>query len=145
MSREIAAHELETACARMRWRVESGGFVLAGFPEEPLPDDLAAVLAAPGQMTREGGETTLLARAEHAGGIAARHPGARIERDLVWIRFEAAMAWDLVGFLALVAGELAREGVPIGAVCGFSRDHVFVPRKHLPAARRALVRLFPEA
>jgi hypothetical protein len=52
------------------------------------------------------------------------------------------MAWELVGFLALVSGALASAGVPIGAVCGFSRDHLFVARPFLPATLRTLERLF---
>ena len=55
------------------------------------------------------------------------------------------MNWDLVGFLALVAGKLAEAGVPIGAVCGFSRDHLFVAERFLERTRAVLTTLFPEA
>ena len=40
------------------------------------------------------------------------------------------MGWELVGFLALVTGRLAAAGVPLGAVCGFQRDHLFVAERH---------------
>ena len=94
---------------------------------------------------REEDETTLLVRAEELAGVLARHPGARVERDLAWIRFEQPMGWELVGFLAKVSGALAEAGVPIGAVCSHRRDHVFVARARLDDARAALRRLFPEA
>lgn len=125
--------------------VEPGRYALLGFPEPPLDRDLAHLEGAgPCQVIREGGETTLLLEAEAAEQALERHPGASIERALVWIRFEGAMAWDLVGFLALVTGDLAAAGVPLGAVCGFSRDHLFVPERHLPAALEVLGRRFPE-
>ena len=131
------ARTLDEALAAMTWSVEPGRFALIGFAEPPEPADLAA-LEPPGQIVREADETTLLVRAERAGEVLARHPGARVERDLAWIRFEAAMGWEVVGFLARVSGALAAAGVPIGAVCGFSRDHLFVAGRHLADARAAL-------
>lgn len=138
------ARTLDEALAVMTWRVETGRFALIGFGEEPGAADLEA-LEPPAQLVREPDETTLLVRADRAAEVLARHPGARVERDLAWIRFESAMGWDVVGFLARVTGALAAAGVPIGAVCGFSRDHLFVAERHLAAAREALARIVPEA
>lgn len=143
MEPEPAARSLAEALAAMTWTVERGGFVLLGFVESPDPADLGA-LAPPAQLVREEGETTLLVRVEEADAVLARHPSARVERDLAWIRFDAAMGWEVVGFLAKVTGALAARGVPIGAVCGFSRDHLFVARKHLDATRVVLAELFPQ-
>jgi hypothetical protein len=86
----------------------------------------------------------LLVAEDRIPEVLARHPRARVERDYAWIRFEAPMGWEVVGFLARVTGALAAAAVPLGAVCGFSRDHLFVARRHLPAARATLTRLFPE-
>ena len=69
-----------------------------------------------------------------------RQPSADSSR---WIRFETPMDLELVGFLAAVAGKLAAAGVPIGAVCGYSRDHLFVSERHLPRALEVLRELFP--
>lgn len=130
----------------MTWAVEPGRFALLGFPEPPDVDDFAALRAPgasspPGQVIREGGETTLLVSEGHVAPLLQRHPGAAVEPDLVWIRFHAPMAWDLVGFLALVTGRLAAAGVALGAVCGYQRDHLFLSETHLPAAVRVLTEL----
>jgi hypothetical protein len=135
--------DLAEALAGMTFRVEEGSFCLLGFREPPVAADLAALV--PGQVVREGGETTLLLPERALAAALERHPGARVERGLAWVRFEAALGWEVVGFLSRVCGALAAAGVPLGAVCGFSRDHLFVPRRHLERARAALRDLFPEA
>jgi hypothetical protein len=128
----------------MRFGVEPERFALIGFGGLPDPADLEELQSAgPAQVVREGGETTLLVREGALRAILARHPDARVERGLVWIRFELAMGWELVGFLALVTGHLAAGGVPLGAVCGFSRDHLFVAEHHLARTRELLSELFP--
>jgi hypothetical protein len=151
-----AARSLAEARAGMRWRVLPGRWALLGFDEPPAPADLSLLRADPGraaaaegerawQLVREGGETTMLVSEDLLAEALVVHPAARAERGLVWIRFELPMEWELVGFLALVTGELAAEGIPLGAVCGYSRDHLFVAERYLEPARRALARLFPSA
>jgi len=137
------ARTLDDALARMSWSVEEGSFALVGFDEAPAAEDLAA-LAEPAQLVREGGETTLLVREDALAGVLARRPGARVERDLAWIRFHTPMGWEVVGFLARVTTALAARGVPVGCVCGFSRDHLFVAQRHLDAALMTLQSLFPK-
>jgi len=126
----------------MTFTVEPAEFHLIGFPEAPASEDFEVLGSPPAQIVREADETTILLKAESAGVVLARHPGARVERELAWIRFEMPMAWDLVGFLALVTGELGRAGVPIGVVCGHGRDHLFVARRFLPQALKTLESLF---
>ena len=138
------ARDLAEALAGMTFRVEEGGFALLGFPEPPTPGDLYALDRPPAQVVREGGETSLLVREELLPDVLSRHPDARAECDLRWIRFEAPMGWEVVGFLARVTTALAAAGVPLGAVCGFSRDHLFVAEPHLETALGVLRRLFPE-
>lgn len=145
LSGPTVARHLDEALSGMRFRVEPGRFALLGFDEPPRAEDLAALAAPPAQLVREEGETTLLVREERLGDLCARHPGARLERGLCWIRFEQAMGWEVVGFLARVTSALAAAGVPLGAVCGFSRDHLFVAETHLPRALETLRALFPES
>jgi hypothetical protein len=138
------AGSLDEALARMTWSVEQGSFALVGCGGPPAAEDLAA-LAPPAQLVREADETTLLLREEALADVLARHAGARVQRDLAWIRFDAPLGWDVVGFLARVTGALAAAGVPLGCVCGYDRDHLFVARAQLARARAALAELFPEA
>ena len=137
------AEDLESAMAAMRFRVLPGRWALIEFAGPATPEDLAALVPCGQVVVEPEGTSLLLAEAGLAGALA-RHPEARLERGLVWIRFEAPMAWEVVGFLARVAGGLAEAGVPIGAVCSYARDHLFVPERSLEAARAALGRLFPE-
>jgi hypothetical protein len=141
---EKTTSELADACAGMGWEVVEHDFSLFGFDDPPGAFELECLRAGPAQLVSEGGETTLLTRAEHEPRILRDHPTARVERELVWIRFRNPMAWDLVGFLSLVTTELARAGVPLGCVCGFSRDHLFIARRYLDPARAVLSKLFPQ-
>lgn len=138
------ARDLDEALARMRFIIEPGRFALLGFSDPPDPAD-AEALAPPAQMIREADETSLLVGEAALPALLARHPDARVERGLVWIRFEVAMGWDVVGFLARVSGALSAAGVPIGAVCGYSRDHIFVGEAHLERTRATLRELFPQS
>ena len=147
MSRQNPARTLQEAQAGMSWEVLGGRFALLGWdvvaedldPGLPEPDLLGS---GPAQVVVEGGEITLLAPQEIALAWQDRHPRCRVERDLRWIRFRTPMGWEVVGFLARVTSALAQAGVPLGAVCGFSRDHLFVAERHLAQARQVLADLF---
>lgn len=139
--------DLAAALGAMGWEVLEGTYALVGLPGGLGADELAPLLRGPEprQLVVEGGETTLLLPEAEARGLLASHPDARVEGDLAWVRFELAMDWELVGFLAHVTGALARAGIPLGAVCGFSRDHLFLARRYLEPARAVLEELFPTA
>jgi hypothetical protein len=129
----------------MTWRILDGRFTLIGFHGAPTDADLRAALHGDvGQVVRDGDETTLLLPASRAVAVLERHPVARSESGLLWVRFDASMAWDVVGFLALVTTRLAQAGVPLGAVCGYSRDHLFIAEGYLGIVREVLGGLFPE-
>lgn len=129
----------------MTWRVLPGGFVLAGFASPPGAADLQRLTAVgPCQLVLEEDETTVLLSAESWAALPHLHAAARCETDLRWIRFEAPMAWDVVGFLARVCTALATASVPVGAVCGYSRDNLFVAARYLEETRTALAALYPE-
>lgn len=137
------SRSLETALAEMSWVIESGTFALVGVDTAPTPEDLS-LLEPPGQLVVEKGETSLLIRESGLPDLLARHPNARVESGLLWVRFTAPMGWEVVGFLALVTGRLASVGIPLGAVCGYSRDHLFVDQRHGPQLREALAGICPE-
>lgn len=96
-------------------------------------------------MIVEGGETTLLISTDAFPAAMERHPTSEYEDDLVWVRFATAMGWEVVGFLSKVTGALAAASVPIGAVCSYSRDHLFINSKYWDTAREVLLELFPES
>lgn len=134
---------LSEALASTSWRAEPGRFALIGLPRGPRMEDLALLGRAPAQVIREEEGTTLLVPDDSLADVLERHPDARVERGLVWIRFSAAMDWELVGFLAHVTGALASAGVPVGCVCSFDRDHLFVAEPHFERAAEVLNGLFP--
>lgn len=138
-----AASNLEQALAAMTFEIEPGHFALCTFDGSALPGDLAYLQDSPGQLTCEGGETTLLLHTQHLPALLLAHPDLRSETDLFWVRFRAAMDWEVVGFLAKVTGALAEAGVPLGAVCGFSRDHLFIHERHRATTLAVLQQLFP--
>ena len=78
-------------------------------------------------VTREADGLTLLISDDDAAALgdlledAAREPDAyRV------VTFTPTLPWDLVGFMARVATILAAEGVPLGAVSAYDRDHLFI-------------------
>ena len=54
--------------------------------------------------------------------------GEALQVDAGWRRvtFEGPLPWELVGFLADVAGRLAGAQIPFTSVSGFTTDHVLV-------------------
>ena len=131
--------DLARALERTTFRVETEPYALVGFPGPPDAEDLGLLAVLdPAQLVRDAGETTLLVPERQVERLRERHPELSVHAPLAWIRFELPMDWELVGFLARVTGALAEAGVPLGAVCGWSRDHLFVAREHLETTRDVL-------
>lgn len=57
-----------------------------------------------------------------------------VERGWRRITFPGPLPWQLVGFLADVAGRLAAAGIPLAAMAGFTTDHVLVRAAHADLA-----------
>ena len=138
------ARHLDDALKAMTFQVEPGSFALVGVTGPPRAEHLA-LLSPPAQLIHEADETSFLVREEGLEPLLAAHPDARVECGLRWVRFESPMGWEVVGFLARVTGQLADAGIPIGAVCGYSRDHLFVADRYLERTRECLAGLFPES
>lgn len=128
----------------MTFSVLDGRFALFGSAEWDAATARSALERSPSQVIREDDGMTILVLERDLAPLLSRHPNATVERDLAWIRFDAPMGWEVVGFLARVTEALAHVGVPVGAICGFRRDHLFISARYLPTARAALARLFPE-
>ena len=130
----------------MTWRQLDIVYGLIGFSEPPSARALELSLGAGGgQVIREGGETTLLIPMAALTEVMRLHPSAQVERDLIGFRFEVPMGWEVVGFLALVTSRLAAAGVPVCALCAYSRDYVLIARPYVIETRRVLAELFLEA
>ena len=138
--READAAEL---LRRARVEVAPATFVLVRM----RPEDWRRLLENPElspraesnfMLLRDPFEVTLLF--EESDWRAMRHAArdARVEGGFRLVTLDVELGWDVVGFLAHVTRILAAEGVPVGALSAFSRDHLLVRQGDLGRALRAL-------
>ena len=83
------------------------------------PAQFAAVVAGPDEVTAVVAEA-LLDRPEWSDAAEQVDHGWRR------ITFPGPLPWELVGFLADVAGRLAAAQIPFTSMAGFTTDHVLV-------------------
>lgn len=74
----------------------------------------------------DGDEVTLVCPESAYDGELADSDPASLERGWRRITFPGPLPWELVGFLADVAGRLAGAQIPFTSVSGFTTDHVLV-------------------
>src|SRR5579875_3613749 len=92
----------------------------AGWQPPPIPaDHFVAVVSSADEVTVVCGEELLRDSTWAEQAVAT---------DLGWRRvtFPGPLPWELVGFLADVAGRLAGAQIPFTSVSGFTTDHVLV-------------------
>ena len=89
-------------------------------------------------LLRDPFEVTLLL--EESDWRAMRHAArdARVEGDFRLVTLDVELPWNVVGFLARVTEVLAAEGVSVGALSAFSRDHLLIKQDDLGRALKAL-------
>jgi hypothetical protein len=77
---------------------------------------------------------------EESDWRAMRHAArdAKAEAGFRLVTLDVELGWDVVGFLAHVTRLLAAEGVPVGALSAFSRDHLLIKQDDLGKALRVL-------
>jgi hypothetical protein len=94
------------------------------------PGAFAAVVSGDAEVTAVGPES-LFESPEWSGGE---------EIDPGWrrITFPGPLPWELVGFLADVAGRLAAAQIPFTSMSGFTTDHVLVRAAQADLAVRVL-------
>ena len=83
----------------------------------------------------DGIETTLLCT---EAALAAYEPPIASEPGWRRITFPGPLPWQLVGFLADVAGRLAAARIPLAAMAGFTTDHILVRDAHAQLAMSVL-------
>ena len=139
----MAESDDEDLLRRTRVEVAPGTFVLVGMRREewrrllespelsPRPD-------APFMLLQDPFEVTLLLEEEDWRAMRHAARDARVERGFRLVTLNAELAWDVTGYLARVAGILAAEAIPVGALAAFSRDHLLIKQEDLGRALRAL-------
>lgn len=128
---------------RARVEVAPETFVLVGLRHE----DWARLLENPElspraesrfMLLRDRFEVTLLLEEEDWRAIRYAVRDARVEQNFRLLTLDVELPWDVVGFLARVTEILAAEGVAVGALAAFSRDHLLVKQDDLARTLRAL-------
>ncbi|MFN0207464.1 MAG: ACT domain-containing protein [Planctomycetota bacterium] len=138
-----SAATLAEALAAMRFRVLPGFYCLISAP----PSELSLLTKSFAPFAASGGVVQIVIEKMGVTAVAPEPAlrslhslaGYRIEHNYRVIQFETPMTWDVVGFLALVTRKLAEAGVPLGAICSFDRDYLFIRETHLEQARAALI------
>jgi hypothetical protein len=90
------------------------------------------------QYIREPDILTLLLPQSSWKVIEQDYPEAHLQSPINLFTFSVAMDWDVVGFLAGVTILLAKNDIPLGAVCGYYRDHLFIARQYAKQAEAIL-------
>jgi hypothetical protein len=93
---------------------------------------------APYMLLRDRYEVTLLL--DETDWRTMRHAAreAKVEGGFRLLTFDIELAWNVVGYLAMVTEILAGAGVSVGALSAFSRDHLLIKQDELGTALRAL-------
>lgn len=112
---------------------------LAGGRASVRPERFAVVKASGDSadafaVIRDGRETTWVIEESRLGPSSplALEPGWRL------VTFDMVLPFGLVGFLAEVAGALAKAGVSLFALSAYSTDHILVKEIDLEKAVKAL-------
>lgn len=109
-------------------RVPAARYAVARVDADEVPEvDAFAVL-------RDERETTVVLEESRLAEVEA----SAVERGWRRLTFDVVLPFELIGFLAAVAGELAEAGVSIFALSAYSTDHVLVRERDLAAAAERL-------
>jgi hypothetical protein len=125
----------------LEWQVRPERLALVGIDPREQPVALRLVAGITGrlwQLTVAPEVVTLLLEESDWRQVSPAFPRARLERGYRAISFEVDLPPDLVGFMAALSGALAAAGVPLLAVCSFTRDHLVVREADLERAEAAI-------
>jgi hypothetical protein len=140
---EESQESVEGLLRRARVLVAPATFFLVGLRHEDWArllenPELSPRGSAPFMLLKDEREVTLLLDEEDWRTMRHAARDARVEGGFRLLTFDIELAWDVVGFLALVTRILADAGISCGALSAFSRDHLLVKQDDLPRALRAL-------
>ncbi len=118
--------------------VDEGPFTIGAWPRSQASAVHSGVLRArrvPYFVCDDDKETSALV---HQAALRELPPPLAAEHGFCLLTLDLVMAWDVIGVLAAVTSALAGAGVSVGAITAFSRDHVLVKARSLPAALTVL-------
>ena len=120
-----------------------GTFVLLGLSDQNWTrllenPELSPRAKSPFLIFRDGREVTLLLDENDCQRIRHLVRDAKIERGFRLVTLDIELPWNVVGYLARVTEILAANGIPVGALSSFSRDHLLVKQDDLGRALRVL-------
>lgn len=99
---------------------------------------LSPRMTTPFMLFYDGTEVTMLL---DDGDLSTMRPGldkARIENGFRMLTFDAAMPFDVVGFIAEISRILAEAAIPIISLSSFSGDHLLIKQTDLGNVLKAL-------
>ena len=135
---------IATLLRQASWQARPERFVLAALEpnQRMVIARLMAGITAPFmQLIAEPDVLTLVLPQSEWRSLKPAFPHARVQAPFRVISFDLDLPDDLVGFLAVASRALADAGVPILAICGYTKDHILVREEHL---ERALAALAPQ-
>ena len=139
----MSAHDVEELLRRTRVEVAPGTFAVVGMRHEewrrllespelsPRPEAVMMLLSDPR-------EVTLVLEEEDWRAMRHAARDARVEQGFRLVTLDVELPWDVVGYLARVTEILAAEGVSVGALSAYTRDHLLIKQADLGRALRAL-------
>lgn len=100
--------------------------------------ELSPRMTSPFMIFKDKWEITLVLDDEDFATMRHAVRDAKVERGFRILSFDADLDFDVIGFMAHIAGIIADSGVSILPVSSFSRDHVLVRQDDLAIVLKAL-------
>jgi uncharacterized protein len=133
----------ESLLSRAHIVLRPESYVIVGLSPQELGPALVVLAAEPpvfASVVAEPDVTTLVVPALVWERMADDFSVARVESGYRVITFDLEMGWEIVGFMACATGLLAAAEIPLGAICGYTRDHLFVQEQYADRAVAILKR-----
>jgi hypothetical protein len=93
---------------------------------------------APFMIFRDSWEVTLVIEEPDWQRIRHAARDAKVESGYRLVTLDIELPWSTVGYFARVTEILAAAGISVGALSGFSRDHLLIKQDDLGNALRVL-------
>lgn len=100
--------------------------------------ELSPRMTTPFLIFKDKWEVTLVLDSVDFETIKHAIRDAKIERNFRLLSFDVELPFDVVGFMAHIAGIFADAGISILPYSSFSRDHVLLSQDDLATALKAL-------